>query len=58
MTISGKQLVDLADDSLAEYFTDAKDMPDLRTACEDLQHEVKDLRLAFGLNCARRLAGH
>jgi ATP-dependent DNA helicase DinG len=53
VTISGKQLVDLADDSLAEYFTDAKDMPDLRTACEDLQHEVKDLRLAFGLELRR-----
>ena len=53
VTISGKQLADLADDALAEYFTDAKDMPDLRTACEDLQHEVKDMRLAFGLELRR-----
>ncbi len=53
VTISGKQLTDLADDTLAEYFTDAKDMPELRTACEDLQHEVKDLRLAFGLEMHR-----
>ena len=53
VTISGKQLVDLADDTLAEYFTDAKDMPDLRSACEDLQLEVKDLRLAFGLELRR-----
>lgn len=53
VTISGKQLTDLADDSLAEYFTDAKDMPDLRTACEDLQLEVKDMRLAFGLELRR-----
>ena len=53
VTISGKQLTDLADDSLAEYFTDAKDMLDLRTACEDLQHEVKDMRLAFGLELRR-----
>lgn len=53
VTISGKQLTDLADDALAEYFTDAKDMPDLRTACEDLQHEVKDMRLAFGLELRR-----
>ena len=52
-TVSGKQLTDLAEDSLAEYFTDAKDMPDLRTACEDLQHEVKDMRLAFGLELRR-----
>ncbi|MCQ8105238.1 ATP-dependent DNA helicase [Methylomonas sp. SURF-2] len=53
VTLSGKQLTDLADDTLAEYFTDAKDMPDLRTACEDLQLEVKDMRLAFGLELRR-----
>lgn len=53
VTVSGKQLTDLADDTLAEYFTDAKDMPDLRTACEDLQLEVKDMRLAFGLELRR-----
>ena len=48
LSLSGKQFNDLSDDTLAEYFKDAKDMPDLRTACEDLKHEVKDLRLAFG----------
>jgi ATP-dependent DNA helicase DinG len=53
VTVSGKQLVDLADDTLSEYYTDAKDMPDLRTACEDLQLEVKDMRLAFGLELRR-----
>lgn len=53
VTISGKQLTDLADDTLAEFYTDAKDMPELRTACEDLKHEVKDLRLAFGLELRR-----
>ncbi len=53
VTISGKQLVELADDILAEYYTDAKDMPDLRTACEDLQMEVKDMRLAFGVELRR-----
>ena len=53
VTLSGKQLSDLADDTLAEYHTDAKDMPDLRTACEDLQLEVKDMRLAFGLELRR-----
>ena len=53
VTVSGKQLVDLADDTLAEYYADAKDMPDLRTACEDLQLEVKDMRLAFGLELRR-----
>jgi ATP-dependent DNA helicase DinG len=53
VTLSGKQLNELAEDSLAEFFTDAKDMPQLRTACEDLQAEVKDLRLAFGLELRR-----
>ncbi len=53
VTVSGKQLTDLADDTLSEYFTDAKDMPDLRTACEDMQLEVKDMRLAFGLEMRR-----
>ena len=53
ITLGAKQLNDLATDTLAEYFNDAKDMPDLRTACEDLQLEVKDLRLAFGLELRR-----
>lgn len=53
VTVTGKQLTDLADDSLAEFFTDAKDMPDLRIACEQLQLEVKDMRLAFGLELRR-----
>ncbi len=48
LSLSGKQFNDLADDTLNEYFKGAKDMPDLRTACEDLKHEIKDLRLAFG----------
>ncbi|WP_150046862.1 ATP-dependent DNA helicase [Methylomonas rhizoryzae] len=52
-TVSGKQLVDLADDTLAEYFSHAKDMPDLRSACDNLQLEVKNLRLAFGLELRR-----
>ena len=53
MSLSAKQLNELASDTLIEYFKDAKDMPDLRTACEDLQHEVKDLRLAFGMEIRR-----
>lgn len=53
VTLSAKQLSDLADDTLAEYYTDAKDMPELRTACEDLKLEVKDLHLAFGLEMRR-----
>ncbi|MGZ8215028.1 MAG: ATP-dependent DNA helicase, partial [Methylosarcina sp.] len=53
ITVGGKQLNDLAKDSLLEYFKDATDMPALRTACEDLEHEVKDLRLAFGIELRR-----
>ena len=53
VNISGKQLVDLATDTLAEFLTDAKDMPELRQASEELQLEVKDLRLAFGLELKR-----
>lgn len=53
ISITAKQLNDIATDTLNEYFKDAKDMPDLRTACEDLQFEVKDLRLAFGMKIRR-----
>jgi ATP-dependent DNA helicase DinG len=51
--IGGKQLTELANDALMEYFKDATDLPALRTACEDLTREVKDLRLAFGIELKR-----
>lgn len=53
INVSAKQFNDLAADALLEYFKDATDMPALRTACEDLEHEVKDLRLAFGVEVKR-----
>ncbi len=53
LNIGGKQLNDLAQDALMEYFKDATDIPALRTACEDMEHEVKDLRLAFGIELKR-----
>jgi len=53
INLGGKQLNDLSKDALVEYFKDATDMPALRTACEDLEHEVKDLRLAFGVELKR-----
>jgi ATP-dependent DNA helicase DinG len=53
ITVSAKQMNDLAKDALMEYFKDATDMPALRTACEDLEHEVKDMRLAFGIELKR-----
>ncbi|MCK4492555.1 MAG: ATP-dependent DNA helicase [Methylococcales bacterium] len=48
LSLNAKKLTDLSDDTLEAYFQDAKDMPDLRTACDDLKHDVQDLRLAFG----------
>ncbi|MDD2723863.1 MAG: ATP-dependent DNA helicase [Methylovulum sp.] len=51
--IGAKQLNDLAQDSLIEYFKDATDIPALRAAAEELEHEVKDLRLAFGMELKR-----
>ena len=51
--VGGKQLLDLAKDSLIEFHTDATDLPELRIACEDLEREVKDLRLAFGIELKR-----
>ncbi len=53
INIGGKQLSDLASDTLIEYFKDATDIPALRTACEDLEHELKDVRLAFGMEQKR-----
>ncbi|NOT13402.1 MAG: ATP-dependent DNA helicase [Methylococcaceae bacterium] len=53
ITVGARQLNDLAQDTLIEYFKDATDLPALRSACEDLEHEVKDLRLAFGIELRR-----
>ena len=53
ITVGAKQLNDLAQDALIEYYKDATDIPALRTACEDLEHESKDLRLAFGMELKR-----
>ncbi|WP_374090334.1 ATP-dependent DNA helicase [Methylomicrobium lacus] len=53
ISISSKQLHDLAADALIEYFKDATDMPALRAACEELEHGAKDLRLAFGIELKR-----
>lgn len=53
VTVGAKQLSELAQDALVEFFKDATDIPDLRTAAETLEHEVKDLRLAFGVEQKR-----
>ncbi len=53
ISLTARQLNELATDTLNEYFKDAKDMPEIRTVCEDLQFEVKDLRMAFGVELQR-----
>lgn len=53
VSLGARQLNDLAADTEVEFFKDASDMPDLRTAFEELRLEVKDLRLAFGLELRR-----
>lgn len=53
VTVTGRRLNGLAADTLAEYFKDAKDMPDIRTFAEDLQFEVKNFRLALGVQPQR-----
>ncbi len=53
ISVTANQLFELVSDTLNEFFKDAKDMPELRTACEDLEHEVKDLRLVFGTELRR-----
>ena len=53
ISLSSRQIGDLAKDALMEYFQDAADMPDLRVASENLEHEVKDMRLAFGMDVTR-----
>ncbi|MGR8951232.1 MAG: ATP-dependent DNA helicase [Gammaproteobacteria bacterium] len=53
ISVSSKQMNDLARDALVEYFNDATDMPALREACEELEHGCKDLRLAFGIELKR-----
>lgn len=53
MHVGGKQLIDLANDALMEYFKDATDIPELRAACEAMELAVKDGRMAFGMELKR-----
>ncbi len=48
ISLGSKQLGDLATDTLNEYLTDGQVQPALRTASENLTHEIRDMRLAFG----------
>ena len=48
VTVSSRQLIELAHDSIAEQIKEAGDMPELRDDAEKLEQATRDLRLAFG----------
>ncbi len=50
LSLGARQFTEIANDTLVEYFKDASDMPELRNVCENLEHEVKEFRLAFGVD--------
>jgi ATP-dependent DNA helicase DinG len=50
LSLSGRQLMELANDCLGEYHREAKDAPELPERVERLKQTVRDLRLAFGLD--------
>ncbi|MDD3609884.1 MAG: ATP-dependent DNA helicase [Halothiobacillaceae bacterium] len=47
-SLSARQLMELARDSVREQLADAPDMPDMRDRAAELEKAVQDLRLAFG----------
>ncbi|MGH8559545.1 MAG: ATP-dependent DNA helicase [Methylococcales bacterium] len=48
LSVSARQLNDLSRDVVAEHLQGALDMPQLRTAANELEQKVADARLAFG----------
>ncbi|HHM05023.1 MAG TPA: ATP-dependent DNA helicase [Gammaproteobacteria bacterium] len=52
-SVGTRQLVELARDSIAEYLTEAGDMPEVKEAAEALEKSARDARLAFGLASRR-----
>lgn len=53
LTITSRQLLELANDTLAEKEKDAKNAPELENNIDALQKSVRDLRLAFGIDSRR-----
>ena len=53
LSVSGKQLLDLARDTENEYHSECNDLPELLEHTGSLKKSVRDLRLAFGLNLRR-----
>jgi len=47
-TVSSRQLISLAKDTIAEQVNDASDMSELREYAEDLEKESRDFRLLLG----------
>ncbi|VAX07011.1 DinG family ATP-dependent helicase YoaA [hydrothermal vent metagenome] len=53
LTVSGRQLLDLARDTETEYLREAGDMQEIPDQAAVLTKAVRDLRLAFGLDIQR-----
>ena len=53
LSVSGKQLIDLATDTVKEYHQEAGDLPEVVDQADQLKKSVRDLRLAFGINLRR-----
>lgn len=52
-SISGRQLLELARDTVTEYHREANDLPEIPERAERLQQATRDMRLAFGLEQRR-----
>ncbi len=52
-SISGRQVLELARDTVTEYHREAKDCPEIPERAERLQKATRDLRLSFGLEPRR-----
>ena len=50
VALGSRQLIDLAQDTVAEYLKEAGDMRELATAAEQVEKTTRDLRLAFGVD--------
>ncbi len=53
LTVSGRQLLELARDTEAEYLREAGDIPEIPNRAAALSKAVRDLRLAFGVELRR-----
>ncbi|MET0024275.1 MAG: ATP-dependent DNA helicase [Sedimenticola sp.] len=53
VTLSGRQLIELAKDTETEYHREAGDMKEINERTDSLARSVRDLRLVFGLDIRR-----